>query len=78
MISLNRDHMTTFQVEQAFRTADVKREAHVEFRLFGPACAMTARGVGVSIGYPIVAADGKGKGVVIRPFEPPTSFEYAL
>lgn len=77
-ISLNREHMTTHQLRNVFRAAGVKQNICVETRLFAPACAFVAEGIGVAIVDPIAAADFESWGIVARRFEPAISFEIGI
>ena len=78
MVSLNRDHMTSFRIEDAFQAAGVRRQVRIETRLFLPLCVLVREGAGVGICDPLTVHDFRGKGVVVRPFEPAIPFSIGI
>jgi DNA-binding transcriptional LysR family regulator len=78
MVSLNRDHMTSFRIEEAFQAAAVRRQVRIETRLFLPLCVLVREGAGVGICDPLTVHDFRGKGVVVRPFKPAIPFSIGI
>ena len=63
---------------EVFDTVGAEPNQRVETRQFAPACIMVAEGVGVSIVSEIDAAEYEGRGLVLRPFEPPIAFGLSI
>ena len=78
MVMLNRDHMTYFRIVNAFEQTGAKLNVRAEVHLFAPACAMVTCGLGVSIIDPITASTYSGRGLEIRPFDPPIPFDLGI
>jgi len=73
-ISLSNLDRVRTEVDRVFDTAKVRRQTHVDTVLAGPACALVAEGLGVSVVLELVARHFEGRGLIIRPFEPLISF----
>lgn len=78
LVTLNRDHMTYFRIARAFEQARIKLDVRAEMHLFAPACVMVASGIGVSIIDPVTASTFIGRGLQVRPFDPPIPFDIGI
>lgn len=76
-ISLGSSTLLRYRVDVAFADHRVQRRMRIETQLTMIACALVAEGAGVSIVDPMGAEEYRGRGVVIRPFEPRITFEVA-
>ena len=70
--------MTSFRIEDAFQAAGVRRQVRIEPRLLLPLCVLVHEGAGAGICDPLTVHDFRGKGVVVRPFEPAIPFGIAI
>lgn len=57
-------------IDAAFEQDRIERRTQVDVYSSAEACALAARGVGVSIVEPFTARDYRGEGIAIVPFEP--------
>ncbi len=77
-IAMNRDLVHFHHLRSAFDAAGANLNVKVETRQFAPACIMAAEGVGVSVVSEIDAAEYRGHGIEIRPFQPEISFALSI
>jgi DNA-binding transcriptional LysR family regulator len=78
LVLLGRQSQHRHEVDMAFRRARVTPRVLAEVHSVGLACAMVARGMGVTIVTQVLAACCASEGFVIRPFEPALPFEIGL
>jgi len=78
LILLGRQSQHRREVDMAFRRAHVNPRVLAEVHSVGVACAMVARGMGVTIVTQVLAACCPSEGVVIKPFEPALPFEIGM
>lgn len=57
-------------IDAAFEQDRIERHTQIDVYSSAEACALAARGVGVSIVEPFTARDYRGEGIAIVPFEP--------
>jgi DNA-binding transcriptional LysR family regulator len=57
-------------IDAAFEQERIERRTQIDVYSSAEACALAARGVGVSIVEPFTARDYRGEGIAIVPFEP--------
>ncbi|MFN7175555.1 MAG: LysR family transcriptional regulator [Thermaurantiacus sp.] len=78
LILLGHGRASRNQIETAFTAAGVNPNVRVETHTVGSACALAARGVGLSIVNGFLAQPYLRDGLVTRPFRPRLPQDYAL
>ena len=78
LILLGRQSLHRREVDMAFRRARITPRVLAEVHSVGVACAMVARGMGVTIVTQVLAACCPSEGFAIKPFEPALPFEIGL
>lgn len=78
LVTLAPDHPTTFQLRQAFTAARLPFEPRHDSYLMGPALALVAAGIGLSLIDPFSLAALDASRVAIRRFEPRISLRLSL
>lgn len=78
LILLGRQSQHRREVDMAFRRAHVNPQVLAEVHSVGVACAMVARGMGVTIVTKVLAGCCPQEGIAIRPFEPALAFEIGM
>lgn len=77
-ISLEQTTPTRYRIDALFSAERIFREVRIETPLSMIACGLVSSGVGVSIVDPFTAEEYRGRGVVVRPFEPAILFDIAV
>jgi DNA-binding transcriptional LysR family regulator len=78
LVLLGHGRASRNQIEAAFAEAGVRPNVRVETHTIGSACALAARGVGLSIVNGFLARPYLRDGLVTRPFRPRLPQDYAL
>lgn len=76
-ISLGHSTLSRFRTDRIFAEHRVSRVMRIETPLSEIACALAGSGAGVAICEPFTATEYLTRGIVVRPFEPRISFEFA-
>ena len=76
-VSLGHSSLSRFRIDRVFAEHGVERVLRIETPLSEIACSLVASGAGVSLCEPFTASEYATRGIVVRPFEPHTEFEYA-
>jgi DNA-binding transcriptional LysR family regulator len=78
LIHTRRDSHFFRDLKEVFTTAGVEMKPIIETRQFTAACALVARGVGVSVISELDAAGFGGRGIAYRPFAPAVLHKLSL
>lgn len=78
LVLLGHGRASRNQIEAAFADAGVRPNVRVETHTIGSACALAARGVGLTIVNGFLARPYLRDGLVTRPFRPRLPQDYAL
>lgn len=76
-ISLGHSTLSHFRIDRVFDEHGVTRIMRVETPLSEIACSLAGSGAGVTLCEPFTANEYSTRGIVVRPFEPRTEFEFA-
>ena len=78
IISVGRNSPLRLRIDGMLDTEEIQCKRQIETSLIG-ACALCAKGVGIALADPLIAAHFQERGgVVWRPFEPTIPVEFAL
>lgn len=78
LVHTRRDSGFYHQLREVFTSRGLKITSRVETRQFTAACMLVAVGAGVSVVSEMDAREYEGRGLVIRPFLPPTPHMLSL
>lgn len=78
LVLLGLGRLSRAHIDAAFARAGVRPEVRVETHTIGSACALAARGIGISIVNEMLARSYLGDRLVVRPFRPDLRHEYAF
>jgi DNA-binding transcriptional LysR family regulator len=77
-ITVNRTDLTRRRLDQAMAEAGHSVQPAVEASDGAMVCALAARGVGIGLVNPFIAADFSERGLIIKPFEPAIAYSIFL
>jgi DNA-binding transcriptional LysR family regulator len=78
LITVNRTDLTRRRLDQAMAEAGCSVQPAVEASDGAMVCALAARGVGIGLVNPFIAADFADRGLLIKPFEPAIAYSILL
>lgn len=78
LVLLGLGRLSRAHIDAAFAKAGVRPEVRVETHTIGSACALSARGIGISIVNEMLARSYLSGGLVVRPFRPDLRHDYAF
>ncbi|WP_439532504.1 LysR substrate-binding domain-containing protein [Polymorphobacter sp.] len=78
LILLGQGRTSRTQIEASFSDAGIKPNVRVETHTIGSACALAARGIGLTIVNGLLARSYLREGLIARPFAPKLMQDYAF